>query len=158
MDTLASRTAIGPIRSTDLSEEALADSAAVALATIAVERIAGDAFLVSGRDDGMSPSTALANIAEERRRVNGRRVTHLAYSGAGHRVGTGFVPGPLTVTHSCHRITGVDDDLGGSWHADFAALDDCWPRILQVLPTWRHRSSPLVSGSRRAPNRWERGR
>ena len=114
----------------------LEDSAALARATIPVERIRGPVLLVSGSDDRMWPSQALAEVAL--RRLEAHRhphpYRHLAYPGAGHNI---LVPhSPLTVRASGVPIPGVGGQLfslGGTPQADAAAGAAAWRETLAFL-------------------------
>jgi dienelactone hydrolase len=114
----------------------LRDSSAVERATIPVEKTRGPILLVSGTDDHMWPSTALADIAM--RRLETHRYSypfrHLKYEGAGHQI---RVPGgPQTVRTLRLRVEGASAqllDMGGSTKADAAAGSDAWRSVLEFL-------------------------
>jgi dienelactone hydrolase len=108
----------------------LEDRAAVAAAEIPVERIQGPVLLISGQDDQMWPSPALAKIAMDRlaRHHHPHPYRHLSYPGAGHLIGP---PGiPATVTSAAHPLDGRVMAYGGSARDNAAAAADSWPKIL----------------------------
>jgi dienelactone hydrolase len=65
---------------------ALEDPASARDAEIPIERIRGPVLLVSGEEDHMWPSTAMAKLVERRAGERGfaHQLTHLRYAGAGH--------------------------------------------------------------------------
>jgi pimeloyl-ACP methyl ester carboxylesterase len=69
----------------------LRDSSAVERATIPVEKTRGPILLVSGTDDHMWPSTALADITMRRleRHRHSCPFRHVKYEGAGHQIRAG---------------------------------------------------------------------
>jgi dienelactone hydrolase len=111
----------------------LEDEEAAARAEIPVERINGPVLLISGKDDAMWPSTRLAEIA--RRRLEAHHFPHpyrhLAYAGAGHMIGTPYLP--TTVLASRHPLTGEMFAYGGTPKAYAAAREDSWQEILKML-------------------------
>jgi dienelactone hydrolase len=111
----------------------LEDEEAAQRAEIAVERINGPVLLISGKDDAMWPSERLAEIA--RRRLEAHQFAHpyrhLAYAGAGHMIGTPFLP--TTVLASRHPLTGEVFAYGGTPKAYAAAREDSWREILKLL-------------------------
>jgi dienelactone hydrolase len=112
----------------------LRDTTAVERSSIRVERINGPVLMISGKDDAMWPSFAMAEVA--RRRLETHRhpfpFVHLAYDGAGHAI---FAPyGPTTMSTSMrHPVTSKQYALGGTPRANAAAAEDSWPKILEVL-------------------------
>jgi dienelactone hydrolase len=109
---------------------AMQDRAAVEAATIPVERINGPVLLISGQDDQMWPSPALAEIAMKRLAERRFRFpyAHLSYPGAGHVIGQ---PGmPSTVTASLHPLAGRWLAYGGNPKDNAAAAADSWPKII----------------------------
>jgi dienelactone hydrolase len=116
----------------------LHDSSAVERATIPVEKTRGPILLVSGTDDHMWPSTALADIAMRRLETHRHSYPfrHLKYEGAGHQI---RVPGgPQTVRTLRLRVEGASAqllDMGGSANADAAAGSDAWRSVLEFLET-----------------------
>ncbi len=122
-----------PIATTPIFESSLRDRAAVERATIPVERIRGPVLMISGTDDGMWPSTAMAELAVARLAAHGHphRVEHLVYEGAGHGIFPPFAP--TTRRHSFHDILKADFTFGGSAAADARACIDSWPKVLAFL-------------------------
>jgi dienelactone hydrolase len=122
----------------------LEDDEAAAQAEIAVERINGPVLLISGKDDAMWPSERMAEIA--RRRLEAHNFPHvfrhLAYDGAGHMIGTPYVP--TTVLASRHPLTGEMFAYGGTPRAYAAAREDSWREVLKLL------DETFVSGKLRA--------
>ncbi len=114
----------------------LEDARSVQRATIPVEKIRGPVLLVSGSDDRMWPSSALADIAL--RRLESHRhpfpFRHLRYEGAGHTI---LVPyGPTTQRVVELPVQGFDGyllDQGGSAKADASAGADAWRKVLDFL-------------------------
>jgi dienelactone hydrolase len=122
-----------PIPLTPRFVRGLEDDEAAALAEIPVERINGPVLLISGQDDAMWPSTRMAEIA--RRRLEAHHFQHpyrhLAYAGAGHMIGTPYLP--TTVLASRHPLTGELFAYGGTPQAYAAAREDSWREILKLL-------------------------
>jgi dienelactone hydrolase len=125
-----------PVAFTPFYLSHLRDAAAVERATIPVERTHGPILLVSGTDDQMWPSSALADIAVHRlqthRHAFGFR--HLRYEGAGHTI---LVPyGPLTTRAIGLTVQGFSGYLysqGGTPKADAEAGADAWQNVLAFL-------------------------
>jgi dienelactone hydrolase len=97
-------------------------------AAIAVERINGPVLLVSGRDDRLWPSTAMADAMMARLdQAKFRfRHTHLAYDHAGHAC---FGEPPAPGVEIPPRIV----QLGGTIEGNVAARADSWPKVLAFL-------------------------
>src|SRR5205823_8872003 len=99
----------------------LRDTRAVERATIAVEKTRGPILLVSGADDQMWPSSALADIAMRRLETHHHPYPfrHLKYEGAGHLI---LVPGGPRTTRTLRlQVEGMADRLlsmGGTPKAD----------------------------------------
>jgi dienelactone hydrolase len=114
----------------------LRDARAVERATIAVENIRGPVMLVSGTDDQMWPSSALADIAL--RRLESKAFAypfqHLKYEGAGHLI---LIPyGPRTTRNIGFKLEGFSGLLyaqGGNPRADAEAGADAWRQMLVFL-------------------------
>lgn len=100
-------------------------------AAIEVERIHGDVLLISGGRDEVWPSTALAEMARDRRERHCRTCQHLDYPGAGHAIWHPHVP--TTVTAVRHSLTGRQIGLGGTPAGTAQANADSWPQVLRVL-------------------------
>jgi dienelactone hydrolase len=111
----------------------LEDDEAAARAEIAVERINGPVLLISGKDDAMWPSERMAEIARRRLEEHhfAHAYRHLAYDGAGHMIGTPYVP--TTVLASRHPLTGEIFAYGGTPKAYAAAREDSWREVLKLL-------------------------
>ena len=122
-----------PFALTPLFESSLRDPAAVARAMIPVERIKGPVLMISGTDDRMWPSRALADLAMRRlsEHKHPHPFEHLVYEGAGHMIFPPFAP--TTRRHSVHPVLDVGLAFGGSAAADAMACIDSWPRVLAFL-------------------------
>ena len=122
-----------PIPLTPRFLRGLEDEEAAARAEIPVERINGPVLLISGTDDAMWPSTRLAEIARWRLELHHfpHSYRHLAYAGAGHMIGTPYLP--TTVLASRHPLTGELFAYGGTPKAYAAAREDSWREILKIL-------------------------
>jgi dienelactone hydrolase len=122
-----------PLALTPIFLRAMEDQAAVEAAEIPVERINGPVLLISGQDDQMWPSCALAEIAMARlaRHHHPYPFLHLSYPGAGHLIGQ---PGlPATVRASVHPLSGRLMAYGGSPSNNAAAAADSWPKVLAMF-------------------------
>ena len=114
----------------------LRDARAVERATIPVEKTKGPILLVSGTDDQMWPSSALADIAMRRLETHRHAYPfrHLKYEGAGHLI---LVPGgPRTVRAIGLQVQGMSGYLfnqGGTPKADAEAGVDAWRSLLEFL-------------------------
>lgn len=108
-------------------ERALDSGPAVEAATIAVEKISGPVLLISGTDDGLWPSTRLAEMAMDRLRAHEHPFPfeHLRYEGAGHMLA---LPGYEPAESFGRRL-----ELGGSEEANEFANTDSWPKVLDLL-------------------------
>jgi dienelactone hydrolase len=110
-----------------------ADAADRQEAEIPVERCGGPVLLLSGEDDALWPSVALAEIAVQRGRAWGARfpIRHLRYPDAGHTFTrpSGF-PAPLSAVHP---ITGEHIAYGGSPAGNAHASADSWGEIIAFL-------------------------
>jgi dienelactone hydrolase len=114
----------------------LRDLRAVERATIPVEKTRGPILLVSGADDQMWPSSALADIAMRRLETHRHPypLRHLKYEGAGHLI---LVPsGPRTTRTMRLQVEGMSGRLlsmGGTPKADAEAGVDAWRSLLEFL-------------------------
>jgi dienelactone hydrolase len=126
-----------PIRRTPIFERRLEDSAAAARATIPVERINGPVLLISGRDDQVWPSSAMAEqiVARLRQRGFKHAFRHLAYSGAGHSIGRPYTS-TVGINRVPHPITKRLWDYGGTPEATARASEDSWSKVLEFLETY----------------------
>lgn len=110
----------------------LEDSAALAAATIPVERIQGAALLISAGDDRMWPSQALSEVAMERfaKHRHPYPFRHLTYPQAGHMI----APPPYgPSTQSIVPGPGVMFRTGGTPQANAEARADAWRQTLQFF-------------------------
>jgi uncharacterized protein len=100
-------------------------------AQIPVERINGAVLLISGGDDHLWPSAAMA--AQITSRLEAAHFAHvyrsLSYARAGH---VAFVANPAALTGKAARRM-VSPMLGGTLESDRAAWKDDWPRALRFL-------------------------
>jgi hypothetical protein len=125
-----------PVAFTPFYLSHLRDARAVERATIPVERTRGPILLVSGTDDQMWPSLALADIAIRRLETHRHAFPfrHLRYEGAGHTI---LVPyGPLTARAIGLHVQGFSGYLysqGGTPRADAEAGVDAWHNLLAFL-------------------------
>jgi len=92
-------------------------------------------LLISGRDDRMWPSTAMAELSLRRLREHGHphAVEHLAYDSAGHLIHPPFAP--TTRRYQKHGVLGTEFDYGGGPAANAHACADSWPKVLDFLGT-----------------------
>ncbi len=109
-------------------EEGLKDPAAVAAATIPVERIRGPVLLISGTDDQLWPSAEMGDMVMARLKAHNHPYPyeHLKYEGAGHEISGLYLP-MSTSTRAGNLI------LGGSPAANAHASADSWPKVLAFL-------------------------
>jgi dienelactone hydrolase len=107
-------------------DKALDDQAAVAAASIAVEKSSGPVLLISGTDDQVWPSTRLADMVVARLKASNFpfAYVHLRYEGAGHFSIPYF---PANQTQSIGIV------YGGSAEANAAASADSYPKMLDFL-------------------------
>jgi dienelactone hydrolase len=114
----------------------LRDARAVERSTIPVEKTRGPILLVSGTDDQMWPSSALADIAI--RRLEAHRhpypFRHLKCERAGHLI---LVPGGPRTTRTLRlQVEGMSGcllSMGGTPKADAEAGADAWRSLLEFL-------------------------
>ena len=112
---------------------AAATAADLEAAEIPVERCGGPVLLLSGQDDAMWPSTALAEIAVRRARAHGaaHAVRHLSYPDAGH---TFVTPAGLPVARrAVHPLSGQTYAYGGTPAGNAHASAESWREILAFL-------------------------
>jgi dienelactone hydrolase len=116
-----------PIGTRAFYERALLDEAAVAAASVPVEKIEAPVLLISGTDDRLWPSTRLSEMAIERLKAHDRPFPreHLRYEGAGHMIAP---PGYEPASSWASRF-----ELGGGREADEFANADSWPRVIGFL-------------------------
>ncbi len=111
----------------------LGDTAAVAAATIPVERIAGPILRIAGEDDQLWPSGTFAGLIADRLRQQGHPYPDLTlrYPAAGHLIGLPNLP----TVGDLIRVPGANAALatGGTPAGNAAASADSWPRVLRFL-------------------------
>jgi dienelactone hydrolase len=103
---------------------------------IRVERINGPVFVVGGDDDGLWPSGYSVRKIKHRMLAHDRRdITALDYRKAGHEIGQ-VIPRQVDVSPINYGVIASRYGqlyLGGSPHADEAALESSWPKLLAFL-------------------------
>jgi dienelactone hydrolase len=103
---------------------------------IRVEQINGPIFVVGGDDDGLWPSGySVRNIKRRMLAHHRHDIAALDYPKAGHEIGQA-IPRQVDVAPLNYGV--IDSRygqlyLGGSPHADEAALEDSWPKLLAFL-------------------------
>jgi dienelactone hydrolase len=105
----------------------------LAAAEIPVERVGGPVLLLSGEDDAMWPSAALAEIAVRRAGAKGAKYPfrHIRYPSAGHNF---TVPAGLPVALSAlHPLSGRLYAYGGSPAGNARASAKAWAEILSFF-------------------------
>ncbi|WP_144633975.1 acyl-CoA thioesterase/bile acid-CoA:amino acid N-acyltransferase family protein [Bordetella genomosp. 13] len=122
-----------PRRQAQAFVNAQRDTAAVARARIAVERIAGPVLLISGGDDGYWPSSAYSREVADSLRAAGHAypVEHLDYPGAGHAIQAPNVP--TTEIAKPHAVSGIVLTGGGTAQANAQANAESWQGVLRFL-------------------------
>jgi dienelactone hydrolase len=125
-----------PVAYTPFYLSHLQDRRAVERAAIPVENTKGPVLLVSGSDDQMWPSSALADIAFHRLEAHEHPYPyrHLKYAGAGHLIRVPY--GPLTSRAFGLAVDGMQGYLcsvGGTPEADADAGVDAWKSTLDFL-------------------------
>lgn len=103
-------------------------------AAIPVERIRSPLLLVSGGDDQLWPSSAMADAVVRRLKAHAHPypVHHLRYPKAGHFAGR---PPGMPAAPPCprHPVDGRRYAVGGTPAHDVASGADAWPRIVAFL-------------------------
>jgi hypothetical protein len=103
-------------------------------AAIVVENTKGPVLLISGEDDGVWRSSAMADgvIARLNRAHFPYRFEHLKYPHAGHSAGK---PGIAPAWHGRvrHPVSGRGMDLGGSAEGDAQSSIDATPKVIEFL-------------------------
>jgi dienelactone hydrolase len=103
-------------------------------AVIEVEKTQGPLLLISGEDDGVWRSSAMADAVVQR--LKKARfpypVEHLRYPHAGHSAGR---PGIAPAWHGAikHPVSGREMDLGGTAKGDAQSSIDAAPKVLEFL-------------------------
>jgi pimeloyl-ACP methyl ester carboxylesterase len=114
---------------------AAASAEDIAASEVPVERLGGPALLLSGEDDAMWPSGALAAYSVRRAQSRNARfpVKHLSYPDAGHSftIPAGF---PVALA-SKHPLDGNVYAYGGSLIGNAHASASAWREILDFLHT-----------------------
>jgi dienelactone hydrolase len=107
---------------------------AVMGAAIDVEQTHGPILLISGQDDGVWPSSMMADAAVARLKQHhfAYPVEHLKYAHAGHAVGR---PEIVPAWHGkvTHPVSGRETDLGGTPAGDIQSSLDAIPKVLAFL-------------------------
>lgn len=100
---------------------------------IPVEEIDGPVLLISGKDDGIWPSTAFSEIAIHRLQGHDHPYPyeHLAYENAGHIISVPFQP--TTDWDTFTLMQGMRLEAGGTAPGNAHAAADSWPRVLDYL-------------------------
>jgi hypothetical protein len=110
------------------------NSSAALDAAIAVEQTRGPLMLISGDDDGVWQSSAMAEAVVDRlkRARFSYPVTHLKYSHAGHTAGR---PGIIPEWHGPERnpVSGREVDPGGTVAGNAQSAVDAAPKVLDFL-------------------------
>ena len=111
----------------------LQDAHCLERVSIPVERINGPVLMISGQDDRLWPSAALAEFAMRRlQRENfPHRHEHWSFEDAGHSIA--WPHGPTTMLRSVHPVSGETMEMGGTPQGNAQARSESWPRMLQFL-------------------------
>jgi dienelactone hydrolase len=106
----------------------------IAPALVPLHAVRASVLLISGGDDGLWPSTQLAELALRALRSGptGPTCHHLAYPAAGHAVARALGI-PARPVHSAGAEGGPRFALGGSREANAHSARDAWPRIFSFL-------------------------
>jgi dienelactone hydrolase len=103
-------------------------------AAIAVEHTHGPVLVISGEDDGIWPSSMMANAMVGRLKQSHfpYDIEHLKYAHAGHRAGR---PEIVPTWHGRVRnpTSGNEENLGGSVSGDAISSLDAIPKVLEFL-------------------------
>jgi len=101
---------------------------------IPVERINGAVLLISGRDDEVWPSTAMADaiMSRLRRHRFAHPFEHLAYDHAGHGIGRPFTS-TMDLNSRRHPLTGRLMRMGGTPSGTARARAESWRRMLAFV-------------------------
>jgi dienelactone hydrolase len=122
-----------PFAFTPVFEQMISDAAAVARASIAVEKIDGPVLLISGEDDALWPSKTLSDLALRRMEEGGHRFSHshLCLARAGHLIGLPHLP--TTTRVMFQPVARMLLRFGGSAADDAAASVQAWRTTLAFL-------------------------
>jgi hypothetical protein len=103
-------------------------------ALIEVEKTQGPLLLISGEDDGVWRSSAMADAVVQRLKKARfpHPVEHWKYTHAGHSAGR---PGIAPAWHGAikHPVSGREMDLGGTAKGDAQSSIDAAPKVLEFL-------------------------
>jgi len=126
-----------------LYEDALPNLPQHAGAAIPVERINGPILLISGRADGLWPSTAMAEAMVTRLRAHNyrHRVEHVSYADAGH-----MAPAPPAIGPTRAEMLPM---LGGTLEGNDRARAQAWP---VTICFFREALAPVRSRNRSRRN------
>jgi len=105
-----------------------------ARAEIPVERIQGAVLLISGRDDGVWPSSEMAERIVSRLRRNGFRFPYLSlvYDHAGHGI-TRPYSSTMELNSRRHPLTGRPVHVGGTPAGTAKASAESWRKMLEFV-------------------------
>ncbi|MGA1990287.1 MAG: acyl-CoA thioesterase/bile acid-CoA:amino acid N-acyltransferase family protein [Bryobacteraceae bacterium] len=117
-----------PVRQTPLFVRDLQVFGNTASVEIPVENIHGPVLLLSGKDDGIWPSSMMATRLMERLRRHGHPFEdrHLSYDGAGHWIPCEYLP-------TAGERQNMKLMIGGTSEGTALAQVDSWPKILRFL-------------------------
>jgi dienelactone hydrolase len=104
------------------------------MAVIPVEQTHGPILLISGRDDGIWPSSDMTNDVSRRLRQNhfAFEVERLDYPHAGHRAGLPQII-PTWSSNVTRPVSGATEDYGGTPEGNAASSLDAVPKVLEFL-------------------------
>lgn len=121
-----------PLRLRVFYDEAIMNTAAVAAATIPVERIRGPVLMLSGEDDQLWPSPVLAEIAEQRLQAHNHRWPHehVTYPDCGHAINLPFMP---AITEIPRAFLARSFVLGGTRPGTARAAVSAWEKVCTFL-------------------------
>ena len=107
---------------------------AMTSAGIAVEHTHGPVLLISGEDDGVWPSSMMANqvVARLKQSHFPYAVEHLKYAHAGHRAGRPEIV-PTWHGRVVNPTSGREQNLGGNVEGDAQSSLDAIPKVLGFL-------------------------
>lgn len=122
-----------PHRHTRAMLTALDDPAAVARASIPVERIRGPVMLLSAQDDGSWPSSRYSRMVTQRLSAHSHPypVEHFDFENAGHAIVFPYVP--TTQLVYAHPVSGKISTGGGEPDANALADERSWTAVLAFL-------------------------
>jgi dienelactone hydrolase len=103
-------------------------------AAIEVEKTRGPILVISGEDDGVWPSSSMANVVMGRLKLNHftHHYEHLRYPHAGHRAGH---PAIMPEWHGAirHPVSGREIHWGGTPQGNAESSLDATPKVLEFL-------------------------